>query len=93
MTSQTMVLSSHSGFAPHMHREFSAFREEVRTFRTEMRDGFADILGECAALREEMHRLHEISMAQMRELHAKLIARIALLDEHWNGKSRRNRRP
>jgi len=52
---------------------------QVSQFRAEVRVEFS-------ALREEMRAGDEETRRQMRVLHEEVIARIALLDEHLNGR-------
>ena len=48
---------------------------------------------EFSAVRTEMRELNEETHVHMRVLHEDIVSRIALLDEHMNGRSRSRRVP
>ena len=83
-----------------MKAEFGAVREEMRTefaaVREEMRTEFAMARSEMAVeftrIKEEIKSGDDETRRQMRVLHEDVVARIALLQEGLNGRSR-SRRP
>ena len=77
-----------------MRVEFSAVRGEMRELNAGVRQEMHELND---GLRREMHELNEETRRElggriddlgthMRVLHEEVISRIALLDEHWNGR-------
>jgi hypothetical protein len=67
-------------FREEVRGEFSALRNDVRAGDEETR----------SQLRGEMRTLNDATLTHMRVLHEDVISRIALLDEHWNGRPPRD---
>ena len=76
-----------------MRQQFDLLREEIRSgdegtryaLRREMHELHADTVKQIEAVREEMRAGDEETRRHARVLHEEVIARIALLDERWNG--------
>ncbi len=86
MPSQT--LANRVAILEHKMQSLEGLPDRVASLEGQVSQLRAEVRVEFSAVREEMRASDQETRRQMRVLHEEIIARIALLDEHLDGRKR-----